>query len=167
MSERRRYITPEGAAALRSELDRLWRTERPEVTQKVKEAAAMGDRSENAEYIYGKRQLRSIDRRVRFLRKTLDEIVVVDRTPDDTGRVFFGAWVRVARAGSPDGPDDRRWVRIVGRDEYDPRRHWISVESPLARALIGKPLDATVTVDTPEGREDWSIESIRYGSPPP
>src|SRR6188768_4143768 len=88
-----KYITPEGARRLRAELDDLWRVKRPQVTRAVSEAAAQGDRSENAEYIYGKKQLREIDRRVRFLRKRLDGMVIVDQPPDDTARVFFGAWV--------------------------------------------------------------------------
>src|SRR3970040_1925354 len=89
------YITPEGAARLREELDYLWRVKRPQVTQSVSEAAAQGDRSENAEYIYGKKQLREIDRRIRFLQKRLDALVIVDRAPTDTARIYFGAWVRL------------------------------------------------------------------------
>ncbi len=85
-----RYITPEGADRLRAELDRLWRVERPQVTQAVADAAAMGDRSENAEYIYGKKRLREIDRRIRYLQKRLDDLIVMDRAPDDPKRVFFG-----------------------------------------------------------------------------
>src|SRR6187455_115422 len=90
-----KYSTPEGARRLRAELDELWLNERPAVTKAVAEAAAMGDRSENAEYIYGKRRLREIDRRIRYLQKRLGELIVVDRLPDDPARIFFGAWVRV------------------------------------------------------------------------
>src|SRR5678816_1639880 len=106
------FITPAGAARLRQELDELWHLERPRVTQAVSEAAAQGDRSENAEYTYGKRRLREIDRRVRFLRKRLEHMTIVDRAPDDASRVFFGAWVRLE---SEDGAEYR--YRIVGPDE--------------------------------------------------
>jgi len=108
------YITPEGARRLQQELDELWRVERPRVTQAVSEAAAQGDRSENAEYTYGKRRLREIDRRVRFLRKRLDGMVIVDKPPSDPKRVFFGAWVSLE---SEDGTIARH--RIVGPDEFD------------------------------------------------
>src|SRR6187551_3586506 len=122
------YITAAGARALREELDELWRVQRPQVTRAVSEAAAQGDRSENAEYIYGKRQLREIDRRVRFLRKRLEGLVIVDRAPDDPTRVFFGAWVTL---------EDEHGVetefRIVGPDEIDPARRYVSMDSPLAR----------------------------------
>src|SRR6187200_2220203 len=110
-----RYITAAGARALRDELDELWRVQRPQVTRAVSEAAAQGDRSENAEYIYGKRQLREIDRRVRFLRKRLEGLVVVSRPPDDRSRVFFGAWVTLEHE---DGTESE--LRIVGPDEIDP-----------------------------------------------
>src|SRR5207253_5949370 len=109
-----KYITAEGARRLREELDQLWRVERPKVTQAVSEAAAQGDRSENAEYIYGKRRLREIDSRVRFLRKRLDGMVVVDEPPSDPRRVFFGAWVTLE---SQDGVESS--YRIVGPDEFD------------------------------------------------
>src|SRR4030066_2380908 len=108
------YITPQGAQRLREELDHLWRVKRPQVTQAVSEAAAQGDRSENAEYIYGKKQLREIDQRIRFLQKRLDELVVVDRQPDDANRVFFGAWVRLENEAGKVAE-----YRIVGPDEFD------------------------------------------------
>src|SRR5215216_6038945 len=104
-----KFITPQGAARLKQELDYLWKVLRPQVTKAVQEAAAQGDRSENAEYIYGKRQLREIDRRVRFLRKRLEGLVVVDRAPDDTSRVFFGGWVQLE-----DENGDQTTFRIVG-----------------------------------------------------
>src|SRR6201997_3013869 len=107
-------ITAEGARRLREELDQLWRVERPKVTQAVAEAAAQGDRSENAEYIYGKRRLREIDSRVRFLRKRLDGMLIVSAPPADTRRVFFGAWVSLE---AEDGTESR--YRIVGPDEFD------------------------------------------------
>src|SRR5580698_143786 len=117
------YITAEGASRLREELDELWRVERPKVTQAVSEAAAQGDRSENADYIYGKRRLREIDSRVRFLRKRLDGMVTVDQPPADVSRVFFGAWVTLER---DDGAPVR--YRIVGPDETDAAHGYISMD---------------------------------------
>ena len=130
---RTRYITAEGEQALREELRFLWKEKRPEVTQAVREAAAQGDRSENAEYIYGKKQLREIDRRVRFLTKRLDELTVVDRLPDDRGKVFFGAWVTIENEGG-----DESTYRLVGPDEFDLSRGYLSIDSPMARALLGQ-----------------------------
>src|SRR5690606_19310893 len=120
------YITPEGAKRLRDELEHLWRVERPQVTQAVSEAAAQGDRSENAEYTYGKRRLREIDRRVRFLRKRLEGMVVVDRPPSDTSRVYFGAWVTLETESGT-----QECYRIVGPDEFDHEPGYISMDSPL------------------------------------
>lgn len=154
------YITPDGAAALQEELRRLWKEQRPEVTRKVAEAAAMGDRSENAEYIYGKKQLREIDRRVRFLSKRLEEIVVIDRLPDDPDRIYFGAWVRL----EGDDGETVRW-RIVGADEFDPRRLWISIDAPAARALIGHRVGDEVVVRGPEGSRSWHVLGIDYRDP--
>jgi transcription elongation factor GreB len=151
------YITPEGARRLQQELDELWRVERPRVTQAVSEAAAQGDRSENAEYTYGKRRLREIDRRVRFLRKRLDGMVIVDKPPSDPQRVFFGAWVSLE---SEDGALTRH--RIVGPDELDPSRGYISMDSPLARALMKKGLDDEVTVEVPGGQRTLVIVDIEY-----
>jgi transcription elongation factor GreB len=151
------YITPDGAKRLREELEYLWRVKRPQVTQAVSEAAAQGDRSENAEYIYGKKQLREIDRRLRFLQKRLDELVVVDRAPADTTRVYFGAWVRLE-------DEDGHVVeyRIVGPDEFDLEKARISIDSPLARALLKKTVDDEVAVDLPRGRTIYTILEIRY-----
>ena len=126
----------------------------------MSEAAAMGDRSENAEYIYGKKQLREIDRRIRYLSKRLDEVVVVDRRPDDADRVYFGAWVDLEN----DAGDAARW-RIVGADEFDPGRHWISIDSPAARALIGKRVDDEIRVRGPEGDLYWVVVAIHYDEP--
>lgn len=154
---RPRYITPEGERALRDELQFLWKVRRPEVTQAVREAAALGDRSENAEYIYGKKQLREIDRRVRFLSKRLDELTVVDRLPDDRNRVFFGAWVTIE---DDDGQEQQ--YRLVGADEFDLTKGYLSINSPMARALIGKHLDDEVSVRTPEGFKTVVITDIRY-----
>jgi transcription elongation factor GreB len=155
--ESAKYITPEGAARLRRELDELWRVKRPAVTKAVSEAAAQGDRSENAEYIYGKKQLAEIDRRVRFLRKRLTGIRVVDQAPSDTGKVFFGAWFVLI---GDDG--QRNEYRLVGPDEFDFALEYISVDSPLGRAVLGKALGATVAVRTPEGQRRYTLEGIRY-----
>lgn len=151
------YITPQGAARLRAELDQLWRVERPQVTAAVSAAAAQGDRSENAEYTYGKRRLREIDRRVRFLRKRLDGMVIVDRPPSDPRRVFFGAWVRLE-----DEAGNERRLRIVGPDEFDQAPGYISMDAPLARALLGKALDAEVTVTLPGGEQRIVIVAVEY-----
>lgn len=156
---RPRYITPEGEQALREELQFLWKEKRPEVTQAVREAAALGDRSENAEYIYGKKQLREIDRRVRFLTKRLEEVTVVDRLPDDQEKVFFGAWVTIE-----DEDGEEQTYRLVGADEFDLDRGYLSINSPMARALIGKRLDDEVSVRTPEGFKSVWITGIRYAS---
>ncbi|MBP6513931.1 MAG: transcription elongation factor GreB [Steroidobacteraceae bacterium] len=152
-----KYITPQGARRLRAELDQLWREERPRVTQAVSEAAAQGDRSENAEYIYGKRRLREIDSRVRFLRKRLEGMVVVDRPPSDTSRVFFGAWVEVE-----DDTGALRRHRIVGPDEFDLREGYISMDSPLARALLKRRVDDEFTVELPAGARTFVVLAIEY-----
>jgi transcription elongation factor GreB len=154
---RSRYITPEGAQRLREELDHLWRVERPRVTQAVADAAALGDRSENAEYIYGKKRLREIDRRVHYLQRRLADLTVVDRAPDDPSRVFFGAWVRLE--------DDAGAVseyRIVGSDEIDPAKGWISIDSPLARALLKKSTNEEVTVRLPKGEVSLTVLAVQY-----
>jgi transcription elongation factor GreB len=153
-----KYITPEGAAALRRELDDLWRVKRPAVTRAVSEAAAQGDRSENAEYIYGKKQLAEIDRRVRFLRKRLTGIRVVDQPPSDTSKIFFGAWFELL-----DAAGQRRLHRLVGPDEFDVAPEYVSVDSPLGRAVLGKPTGVTVTVRAPEGERRYEVASVRYG----
>jgi transcription elongation factor GreB len=152
-----RYATAEGARRLQEELDYLWRIHRPQVTRAVAEAAAQGDRSENAEYVYGKKQLREIDRRVRYLRKRLDGLVVVNRPPDDRSRVFFGAWVTVA-----DEEGHESEIRIVGPDEIDPARRYVSMDSPLARALLGRRRDDAVTVRVPGGKRSYVVAAIRY-----
>lgn len=151
------YITPEGYRRLDDELKYLWKVKRPEVTKAVQEAAAQGDRSENAEYIYGKKQLREIDRRVRFLSKRLDDMTVVDRAPPDTSRVFFGAWVELE---DDDGGQAR--YRIVGPDEIDHAPGYISIDAPLSRALLKKQVDDEVEVTTPSGTRTWTVVSIRY-----
>ena len=152
-----KYITPEGYRRMNDELQYLWKVERPQVTQSVQEAAAQGDRSENAEYIYGKKRLREIDGRIRFLSKRLDDMTVVDRIPDDTSRIFFGAWVELEN-----DEGESRTLRIVGPDETDARRGYISVDSPMARALIKKQVDDDAEVQTPSGRQLWYVTAIRY-----
>jgi transcription elongation factor GreB len=153
-----KFITPAGHERLRAELDQLWRVERPQVTQAVSEAAAQGDRSENAEYTYGKKRLREIDSRVRFLRKRLDGMVVVAQPPSDRTRVFFGAFVTVE-----DPRGNETTVRIVGPDEFDMAPGYVSMDAPLARALLGKRLDDEVPVALPGGEQRYVIVDVRYG----
>ena len=155
--ESTKYITPEGAARLRRELDELWRVKRPAVTKVVSEAAAQGDRSENAEYIYGKKQLAEVDRRVRFLRKRLTGIHVVDQVQTDTGKVFFGAWFELVA-----GDGQRSEYRLVGPDEFDFAPEYVSVDSPLGRAVLGKALGARISVRTPEGQRHYELTGVRY-----
>ena len=139
------------------ELAHLWKSKRPEVTRAVAEAAAMGDRSENAEYIYGKKQLRQIDSRMRFLSKRLSELKIIDRRPADTSRIFFGAWV-----GVEDSEGNLLEYRIVGADEIDPARNFISIDSPMARALLRKTEGDTITVQRPNGSSEFMVLSVRY-----
>ena len=151
------YITREGWNTLDKELKFLWKEERPKVTKAVSEAAAMGDRSENAEYIYGKRRLREIDRRVRFLVKRVEELNIVYPDPQQEGKVFFGAWVTLINED-----DEEVTYRIVGPDEWDVKKGEISIDSPMARALIGKAVDDEVAVKTPQGERILEVLSIRY-----
>ena len=155
------YITPEGLRRLQEEADRLWRVERPRVTREVSEAAALGDRSENAEYIYGKRRLREIDGRLRFLAKRMDELTVVSSPPAQRERIFFGAWVEIEQEGG-----ERRELRIVGADESDPALGLLSVESPLGRALLGKREGDEVVVRRPRGETRCEVLAIRYEAEP-
>ena len=152
-----RYITPQGERRLREELDRLWREERPRVTQAVAAAAAQGDRSENAEYTYGKRRLREIDRRVRFLRARLEGMVVVTQPPTDCGRVFFGAWVTLE---AEDGARMRH--RVVGPDEFDLAPGYVSMDAPLGRSLMRRAVGEEVTVQAPGGARTLTIIAIEY-----
>ncbi|PHM35673.1 transcription elongation factor GreB [Xenorhabdus innexi] len=154
------YITREGWQALDQELKYLWKIERPKVTQAVSDAAALGDRSENAEYIYGKKRLREIDRRVRFLSKRLDVLQIVDPDPRQEGKVFFGAWVKVENENA-----EEYIFRLVGPDEFEPAKKWISIDSPVARALLGKQVDDEVTVMTPNGQAVYWILEISYQPP--
>ncbi|HSG03637.1 MAG TPA: transcription elongation factor GreB [Marinobacterium sp.] len=152
------YITAEGYQRLNDELKYLWKSKRPEVTQALSEAAAEGDRSENAEYIYRKKELREIDRRVRYLSKRLDGIKVVEHLPNDQNRIFFGAWVTLI-----DDEEKERTYRIVGADEIDPKLGYISVDSPIARLMLKKEVGDEVEFTTPEGEQRWyEILCIRY-----
>lgn len=151
-------ITPEGEARLRAELHELWHVRRPQVTQSVSEAAAQGDRSENAEYTYRKKQLGEIDRRVRYLTKRLESLRVVDTTPTDPQAVFFGAWVELENVDS--GGTSR--YRIVGPDETDAGLGWISIDSPLARALLKKRLDDEFSVELPGGQFTFAVIGVEY-----
>jgi transcription elongation factor GreB len=151
------YITPDGAKRLREELDWLWKVERPKVTQGVSDAAAEGDRSENAEYIYGKKRLREIDRRIRFLTKRLDLLTVVTSPPSSTDRVYFGAWVRLE-----DEAGEERIYRIVGPDESDAAQGWISLDAPMGRALLGKREGDEVMVRRPAGDATFTILDVSY-----
>ncbi|TVL57918.1 transcription elongation factor GreB [Shewanella algae] len=150
-------ITRKGWEALDKELKYLWKEYRPEITLKVQEAAAQGDRSENADYTYNKRLLRQIDRRIRYLVKRLEELKIVDYSPLQEGKVFFGAWVELE--------NDQGTVvryRIVGKDEIDTKKGYITIDSPMARALIGKQVDDEVQVQTPSGVKEWCINVIQY-----
>lgn len=151
------YITPEGEQRLRDELNRLWKVERPRVTQEVADAAAMGDRSENAEYIYGKKRLREIDRRIQFLAHRLDKLTVVRDKPPRNDRVYFGAWVRLEEE---DG--EVREFRIVGPDETDLADGYISIDSPMARAVMRKQEGDEVVVRRPKGDADLVIVAVQY-----
>ncbi|MBB3104424.1 transcription elongation factor GreB [Azomonas macrocytogenes] len=150
-------ITPEGEARLRAELHELWHVKRPQVTQAVSEAAAQGDRSENAEYTYGKKMLREIDSRVRFLSKRLEKLKIIEERPTDPNKVYFGAWVTLE---DENGTETR--YRIVGPDELDLKQGLISIDSPLARELIGKTLDTEINVQTPAGIQTRYIVAIDY-----
>lgn len=145
---------------MKQELQQLWRELRPEVVRALAAAAAEGDRSENAEYTYRKKQLGEIDRRVRYLGKRLDQVKVVDRVPANREQVRFGAWVTVA--------DEQGVVstwRIVGADETNAKRGWISIDSPMARALLGKGAGDAVAVDLPEGGKVMEIVALAYDDP--
>ncbi|MBR9729541.1 transcription elongation factor GreB [Shewanella intestini] len=150
-------VTREGFTKLKKELDFLWREERPEITKKVAWAASLGDRSENADYQYNKKRLREIDRRVRYLRKSIENTKVVDYAPEQEGRVFFGAWVEIE---NDDG--EQLQFRVVGYDEIFGRKNYISIDSPMARALLKKQVDDEALVVTPEGEKIWYINKIWY-----
>jgi len=151
------YITPEGYARLKGEYHQLFSVRRPEVVRALSAAAAEGDRSENAEYIYRKKELREIDRRVRYLQKRIPDLKVVDTKPADARRVFFGAWIELA-----DDKGEMKTYRIVGPDETDAARGLISVDSPLARALLKRAEGEVVAARLPGGETEIEIVSVRY-----
>jgi transcription elongation factor GreB len=152
-----KYITPEGARKITEELQYLWEVERPHVTARVSDAAAQGDRSENAEYIYGKKRLREIDSRIRFLRKRLDGITVVNRIPDDQDKVYFGAFVTLE-----DEEGDAVEYRIVGPDEFNIAEGKLSMDSPLGKAMLGKRVEDEIKFSSPKGVRVFYISKIRY-----
>lgn len=153
------YITRQGWDALHAEQQALWQRRRG-VVKHLAAAAAEGDRSENAEYIYRKKQLREMDRRIRYLQKRLPTLKVVEAQPEGTEQVFFGAWVTLE-----DATGSESLYRIVGADEFDPKRNWISVDSPIARALLRRRADDEVEVDTPSGRVALVILEVSYREP--
>jgi len=153
-------ITAGGHRRLKAELDHLWRERRPEVVRALAAAAAEGDRSENAEYTYRKKQLGEIDRRVRYLSKRLESLKVVDQQPSDPAAIFFGAWFEIE---ADDGAAQR--LRIVGPDETDPALGWISVDSPLARAVLRKRIDDEFEVQLPGGRHSFVVVAVSYSGP--
>ena len=150
------YITAEGHRRLLDESAALW-VRRADVVRALAAAAAEGDRSENAEYIYRKKELREIDRRIRYLQKRLPELKVVSDVPADSDRVYFGAWVTVEDAAGAEST-----FRIVGADEFDPARNWISIDSPVARALLRRTIDDELTVHTPGGEARYFVVDVRY-----
>ncbi|VAW59116.1 Transcription elongation factor GreB [hydrothermal vent metagenome] len=151
------YITVQGKAVLDEELDYLWNKHRPQVVQALSTAAAEGDRSENAEYIYRKKELGEIDRRVRFLSKRVDELIVVTETPKKTDQIFFGAWVELE-----DDEGGLLQYRIVGPDEFDADKGFISMDSPVAKSLMKKHQGDEVTISTPGGVCNYSINRVQY-----
>ncbi|PHS70303.1 MAG: transcription elongation factor GreB [Methylophaga sp.] len=152
-----KLITAEGLEKLNNELDYLWRVERPEITKVVTWAAGLGDRSENADYQYNKRKLREIDRRVRYLRKTIEDIQVVKYDPVQEGKVYFGAWVELE-----DSDGNSLKFRIVGSEEIYGKDHYISIDSPVARACLKKQVDDEVIVHIPSGIKTWFVNKIEY-----
>lgn len=150
-------VTPAGWNTLDQELKYLWKVKRPQVTRAVSEAAALGDRSENAEYKEGKRELRSIDRRLQFLMKRLDNLQIVHYAPSQEGKVYFSAYVELENE-----QEEQVTYRVVGPDEIDVANNHITIDSPLARALIGKQVDDEVIVKTPKGDRVWFINNIFY-----
>ena len=152
-----KYITPEGARKLAEELQYLWKVERPHVTDRVSKAAAQGDRSENAEYIYGKKRLREIDSRIRFLSNRLDGMTVVNHIPDDQDKVYFGAFVTLE-----DEEGEEIEYRIVGPDEFNVIDGKLSMDSPLGKAILGKRVDDKINVSSPKGVKVFYISKIRY-----
>lgn len=164
MAELPKLITQAGYDQLRAEMEQLWKIERPKVTREVEVAAAHGDRSENAEYQYGKRRLREIDRRLRFLSKRLESLQIVSDAAQrrNEGKVGFGAWVVIEN--EDDGQE--HCYRIVGADEFDPDQGYISIESPVGRALLNKAVGDDVEVRRPKGPAWFTVLEIHYGQRP-
>lgn len=159
VTDEKNYITPEGLAALQAEFHQLYKVERPEVVRTVSWAAGNGDRSENGDYIYGKRRLRQIDSRCRHLMRRMDLAEVVDSSQQQhLQKVFFGAWVTLFNLQD----DGEHTYRIVGKDEIEPTKGYISWISPLAKAMLGKSVGDAVRVVTPKGEEDFEVIDIRY-----
>jgi transcription elongation factor GreB len=154
---RTRHITPEGFQKLAAEHERIWTVLRPKIVAEVEAAAALGDRSENAEYIYGKRRLRELDRRLRFLSQRMDELTVTEPRPHPSGKAFFGAWVVVE-----DEEGEERTYRLVGPDETDAAHGLISVEAPLGRALLGKAAGDVARVERPAGTAKVTVVAVRW-----
>lgn len=152
------YITRQGYDSLESELRKLW-VKRDEVTRAVTAAAAEGDRSENAEYIYRKKQLREIDHRLRYLQKRLPNLTVVDKVPDNSEQVFFGAWIQL------EDDEGREFTyRIVGPDEFDVDARYISLDSPMAQALLKKRMNDEISVEAPSGVKSYTITQVNYSN---
>jgi transcription elongation factor GreB len=162
MTRTPRYITPKGFRRIAEEHARIWTVERPRIVAEVEAAAALGDRSENAEYLYGKRKLRELDRRLRFLSQRMDALTVVDPKPHPGGRAFFGAWVTVEDEGG-----EERTYRLVGPDEFDVAQGLISVEAPLGRALLGKREGDVAVVLRPSGAAEVTVLEISWSEPAP
>jgi transcription elongation factor GreB len=162
INDEKNYITPQGFAALQAEFHALYKVERPEVVRTVAWAASNGDRSENGDYIYGKRRLRQIDARCKHLMKRMDLAEIVDSSlQQHLEKVFFGAWVTLFNLAD----DSESTYRIVGKDELEPSKGWISWVSPLAKAMLGKGLGDVVKVITPKGDEQYEITEVRYQAP--
>lgn len=157
MTKKANLITPNGYRLLQEEEDYLWRTERPEITQKVAWAAGLGDRSDNADYQTNKRRLRQIHSRVRFLRKRLESVTVITPTKEQIGKIYFGAWVTLE-----DESGEIKKIQIVGSDEIYKHAAPCSIDSPLARAMIGKVVDDEVIVTTPKGQICYFVNAIEY-----
>jgi len=151
------YITPAGHARLTAELKDLWKIQRPALTARIQAAAANGDRSENGDYIYGRKALREMDSRIRYLSIRLDEVEIIDRPPRDASKIYFGATVSLE-----DEHGNTSHYRLVGADEIDTALRWISIDSPLARALIGKQVDDEVTIQAPAGEQTWWVTGIGF-----
>ena len=163
VADEKNYITPEGFAALKAEFDQLYKVEHPEVVRTVAWAASNGDRSENGDYIYGKRRLRQIDSRCRHLMRRMDLAEIVDASlQQHLEKVFFGAWVTLYHLQD----DTEHTYRIVGKDELDPARGYVSWVSPIGKAMLGKSIGDTVRLTTPKGEETFEVIEIRYQPPP-